>query len=291
MNTSIPLSPSRPYRMTIGTAFGITDIGTVRRSNEDNFLIDEKLDLAIVADGMGGHAAGEVASAGALNAVQQFLRRARAHGVPYVAADHSATIDPDATRSADHDQDATVSDLGIMAVSLMFDAVEFANQTLYAQNLAHDRAEGGMGTTLTGFCRPFADGELIFFHVGDSRLYCLRDRALMQLTRDQTLYQQALDAGIRDNLPPRNMLLQALGPTPDVLPEIRTFKLQPNDLLMLCSDGLHGAVSHAEIQQILATTCEVTLEQDCARLVTLSKKYGGRDNITVLLMLCHSDPG
>jgi protein phosphatase len=276
--------------LRIGTAFGLTDVGTVRQSNEDNFLIDGTLDMAIVADGMGGHAAGELASAGALQAVRQFLQQARARHLQTSHSVHpaNAVIDLDATTpvGGSHDPDATFSDPGIMAISLLFDAIEFANHTLYQQNVAQHRPEGGMGTTLTGFCRPVASGELIFFHVGDTRLYVQRKGKLHQLTHDQTLYQQAVDAGFTDNMPPRNMLLQAVGPIPQVQPEIRALPLQPNDLLMLCSDGLHGVVPHGEIERIMALTTEANLEQACNYLVDLAKKSGGRDNITVLMVQC-----
>jgi protein phosphatase len=282
------LSPNCRQRLRIGTAFGVTDVGTVRQSNEDNFLIDGELDMVIVADGMGGHAAGELASVGALQAVQQFFQQARARHLPSPHSVHAAPIDLDATTPAAdaHDPDATYSDLGIMAISTVFDAIEFANQHLYQQNVAQHRPEGGMGTTLTGFCRPFATSELVFFHVGDTRLYCQRDGKLYQLTHDQTLYQQAVDAGLTDNLPSRNMLLQAVGPIAQVQPEIRPLALRPNDLLMLCSDGLHGAVAHAEIERVMGLTTETSLEQACHYLVDLAKKSGSRDNITVLMVQC-----
>ena len=290
MTTSIPLSPNHRQHLRIGTAFGITDVGTVRQSNEDNFLIDGTLDMAIVADGMGGHAAGEQASAGALQAVRQFLQQGRAR---LLQTSHSVTpadaiIDLDATTpvAAPHDPDATCSDPGIMAISLLFDAVEFANQTLYQQNVAQHRPEGGMGTTLTGFCRPVANGELIFFHVGDTRLYVQRNGKLRQLTHDQTLYQQAVDAGFTDNMPPRNMLVQAVGPIAQVHPEIRLLALQSNDLLMLCSDGLHSVVPHSEIERVMTLTTDANLEHACSYLVDLAKKSGGRDNITVLMVQC-----
>jgi protein phosphatase len=283
-----PLSPRHRQQLKIGTAFGVTDVGTVRQSNEDNFLIDAALDMAIVADGMGGHAAGELASAGALNAVRQFLQKASARHLYGPHSGRQANADLDATTPVadSHDPDATFSDAGIMAVALLFDAIEFANQTLYQQNVAQHRPEGGMGTTLTGFCRPYANGELVLFHVGDTRLYCLRNGSLHQLTHDQTLYQQAVDAGLKEQLPPRNMLLQAVGPIAHVQPQIRTLPLHPNDLLMLCSDGLHGVVSHGEIERVMALTTEATLEQACNYLVELAKKNGGRDNITVLMVKC-----
>jgi protein phosphatase len=185
------------------------------------------------------------------------------------------------------DPDATWSDPAIPAVGLLYDAIEFANHSLYAQNRVNDCPEGGgMGTTLTGFWRASGDQPLIFFHVGDSRLYRQRGGLLEQLTRDQTMYQQALEAGIVENLPARNLLLQAVGPSSQVTPEVRSVQVQAGDVLMLCSDGLHGSVPHGEIETQLASVTAESLEPACARLIGLAKEYGGRDNITVMLVCC-----
>lgn len=275
----ISQAPMRIHRLPSVMMAGLTDIGPVRSNNEDNFLIDEVLGLAIVADGMGGHDAGEVASAAVIKAVRDYLRV------------HSAELfDPAGdgeTPPAEPDPDATWSDLAMRAVAMLHDAVEAANQVVYAANLAGNRPEGGMGSTLTGFWQPIANAPLTFFHVGDSRLYLLREGELKQLTRDQTLYQEALDAGKIENLPARNLLLQAMGPDREVLPEVRSQILLEGDLLVLCSDGLHGSVPHGAMQAMLADVNERTLEANCRNLIALAKDYGARDNITVLLALYH----
>ena len=261
----------------MAVAFGITDIGPIRGSNEDNFLIDESLGLAMVADGMGGHAAGEVASAGVLVAVRDYLRE---HGAAWM---ERAT----GTGVPGTDPDATWSDPAMHAVGLLHDAIEFANHTLHAENRARNCPDGGgMGTTLTGFWRASAKAPLVYFHVGDSRLYRLRSGQLEQLTRDQTMYQQALEAGMIDNLPARNLLLQAVGPSPEVTPDVHSELVQAGDLLMLCSDGLHGSVPHGEIEAALAAATEQTLDLACAQLIALAKEYGGRDNITGVGAFC-----
>ena len=275
------LSRSRLHRMPWGVAFGLTDIGLVRTANEDNFLIDEALELIMVADGMGGHAAGAVASAAALTAVREFLAQAAQDVAPNLMPE----VDAAATLIR-WDPDATGSDPKTSTVSRLIDAVKCSNAELYAQNLTQGRTQGGMGTTLTGVWQCASSGALIFFHVGDSRLYRCRTGALIQLTRDQTLYQQALDRGAIENLPPRNLLLQAVGPASDVTPEVRALRVERNDLLMLCSDGLHGSVPHGDIEQALAAATESTLEKTCIRLIELAKEYGSRDNITVLLVWC-----
>jgi len=126
--------------------------------------------------------------------------------------------------------------------------------------------------------------------VGDSRLYRYRSGVLQQLTRDQTLYQQALDLGDFEDLPARNLLLQAIGPAAEVTPEIRVLQAEPDDVLLLCSDGLHGSVPHGEIEQSLANATQATLGLVCEKLIGLAKDYGGRDNITVMLVRCSGTP-
>jgi len=287
LNPGTALSPSCSHFVPWGVAFGLTDIGLVRTRNEDNFLIDETLALVMVADGMGGHAAGAVASAAALVAVRQYLQRAARDAAQNMAPGAGAGGGAAAT-GAWRDPDATGSDPNTPAVSRLIDAIKCANTELHAQNLTQGRSQGGMGTTLTGVWQCASNEALIFFHVGDSRLYRCRTGALLQLTRDQTLYQQALDRGAIENLPSRNLLLQAVGPASDVAPEIRALRVERDDLLMLCSDGLHGSVPHGEIEQALAAATEFTLEKTCTRLIGLAKEYGSRDNITLLLVWCRA---
>jgi protein phosphatase len=156
---------------------------------------------------------------------------------------------------------------------------------VHEANLADGRGEGGMGATLTGFwqCRP--GGPLVVFHVGDSRLYRCRDGEIAVLTRDQTLYQQALEAGVGEDLPPRNLLLQAIGPTAVVAPDVELCAARVGDLYLLCSDGLYGSTPHAAIAQALAGTSAGTLDTCCAELIELAKTHGSRDNITAVLAL------
>ena len=278
MSTWTALSPSSLHQLPLTVAYGATDTGTVRTSNEDNCLIDAALGLAMVADGMGGHAAGEVASAGVLNALRDYLTE---HGDLSAGGDMMAA-----------DPDATWSDPAMRGVGLLHDAIEYANRSLYQRNVDNDCEDGGgMGTTLTGIWRPPGQAPFILFHVGDSRLYRQRGGVLEQLTRDQTMYQQAIDAGLFDNLPPRNMLLQAMGPSPAVTPEVRSQVVQPGDLLMLCSDGLHGSVPHGEMEMAMTGATPERLGKICAQLIERAKECGSRDNITVLIALCQDQPG
>jgi serine/threonine protein phosphatase PrpC len=277
-----PLKPATP-RLDFALASGLTDTGTVRSSNQDNFLIERELGLVAVADGMGGHEGGEVASAEALGTLARYLRAAFAPGCDDTIPNFQASaFDP-----AQTDPEATWTDDTMRAMIALHDAVEYANQQLYQANLARRRGDGdGMGTTLTGVWQPAPGGPAFVFHVGDSRLYRLRGARLDQVTRDQTLYQQAVDAGFGGALPPRNLLLQALGPGPDIRPELLSQALAPGDLYLLCSDGLHGACSDQRIADVLARATPATLPDCCAELVETAKRDGSRDNITAVLIAC-----
>lgn len=277
------LSPSVEHQLALGPAFGMTDTGTVRPSNEDNFLIDPALGLLAVADGMGGHEAGEVASADALMALAHFIR-ARA------AAEHGGgmhNFEPSIDDPARNDPDARWTEASYDAMITLHEAVAFANQRMYQTNVDNRHGDGaGMGTTLTGIWQPAADGPALVFHVGDTRLYRMRGGNLVQLTRDQTVYQKAVESGMRQNLPPRNLLLQALGPSCGVTPELQTRPVAPGDLYLLCSDGLHGAMDDAQIAAVLGQAREADLGASCAQLIEMAKQNGSRDNITVVLFQC-----
>ena len=281
------LSPSVLHHLDFGVAFGMTDVGTVRETNQDNFFISPELGLVVVADGMGGHEAGEIASADAITLLHNFIRASQEQpgGSDFdatVPAFRASAFDPSQT-----DPDATWTDATMKAMITLHDAVEFANERMYMTNLANHQAEGaGMGTTLTGMWQVAPDGPMFVFHVGDSRLYRCRNGRMTQLTRDQTLYQQALDAGARDYLPARNLLLQALGPASEIKPELQSQVTAPGDVYLLCSDGLYGDSSAHEIEAILASATDDNLNLCCAALIDMAKRDGSRDNITALLVRC-----
>ena len=277
MSTWNPLTPSIYHRMAFGSAYGMTDVGLVRKSNEDNFLIDARLGLVAVADGMGGHDGGEIASQCALTSLRQSL---------------SASLETGLQRRAPtdaHDPDATWHDQHMPGIMAVHQAVAFANAQVYATNRRNANDEGGgMGTTLTGFWQSAPGAPMIVFHVGDSRLYRYRERELAVLTRDQTLYQQALESGVSDDFPPRNLLLQAIGPLDDVVPEVKVFAAQPGDLYLLCSDGLYGNPPHDAIAHLMARATAQSLDACCSDLIELAKVHGSRDNITAVLALCEA---
>lgn len=274
MNSSQPSSP-RYHTLDFGVAFGITDVGTVRHSNQDTFRVAPELGLLAVADGMGGHEGGEIASAGAVE----------------LLCSHLSDAPPAAPHDPDADPDATWAGVPGGALHTLRGAIEYANAQLYATNVERNHADGmGMGTTLTGLWHPVRHGPAYLFHVGDSRLYCWRGGAqgeLLQLTRDHTLYQQALDLGAPPPLPPRNLLLQALGPGPAIQPDVSAWALAPGDVYLLCSDGLHGESSREAIAAVMAQARDDNLDACCAELVDMAKRDGSRDNITAVLLRCH----
>jgi protein phosphatase len=259
-----------PIRLAACSAFGLTDAGRVRRENQDRFLIDAPSNLVAVADGMGGHVFGARASATALDCI---AARLGADAMPRMHADATLADDPD----------ATVCDASACALRAVTDALDHANAILHAMNLRERLAPRSMGTTLTGIWHPCRAGWLISFHIGDSRLYRYRDGALAQLSRDQTLYQQALEHGAIEHLPPRNALLQALGPMPSIAPVVEAHAWLPGDRYLLCSDGLHGEVSHCEIEAVLATMTPHGIDDACTRLIALALDAGGKDNVTAVI--------
>jgi len=277
MSTPNQLTPSIYHRLALGSAYGLTDVGLVRRSNEDNFLIAPECGLVAVADGMGGHDGGEIASATVLHALRDAIG----------AAMREQVQDAPPAPPPSHDPDATWRDEHMPALTAAYHAVEYANSQVYAANVHNESTEGGgMGTTLTGFWEARSGGPLIVFHVGDSRLYRLRHGDLSLLTRDQTMYQQALEEGQSDNLPARNLLLQAIGPQEAVVPDVKACVAEDGDLFLLCSDGLYGNTPHAALAAALEGANAQTLDACCAVLVELAKAHGSRDNITALLVLC-----
>jgi protein phosphatase len=245
-----------PHPATPMIAAGQTDIGRVRTRNEDHWEIEAGLGLALVCDGMGGHAGGDIASRTAAAVICETIREHCRDGVP-------------------SDTDA--------AVSILRTAIRLANRRLHALNRERGFAEGrGMGTTLVGLWCPTGDDQLIAFHAGDSRLYRLRHGALAQLTRDHSLYQMWLDGGGLGAAPHKNIITSALGSSEQVDPEIVIHDVAVGDLYLLCSDGLNGLIADDVIAGLLPEAGQ-RLEDGCAALVAAANEAGGHDNVTVLL--------
>ena len=256
------------------SVFGKTDQGLTREHNEDTFLVADlssgnanlqanvrdhevgpRGSLFMVADGMGGAAAGEVASAMAADIIYHHLSTAWA-------------------------EDAEVS--GARFAFRMKEAVELANQQIYAYAREHPDVRG-MGTTVTA-AGVFAD-ELYVTQIGDSRGYLIRNGETFQLTRDQSLTQRLVDAGElteeeAEQSERRTIILQALGPDPRVKVDLSRQRLRRGDVLILCSDGLSGVVKREELSQMVAENAE--LPSLCSALIDLANERGGPDNVTVV---------
>lgn len=233
-------------------AFSDTNKGLFREVNEDSLLVGRT--VFAVADGMGGHAAGEVASAAALR--------------PLKAIDATTYDDPDAATDA------------------LADAVREANSLVIAK-AAEDPELRGMGTTLTTVM--VRNRQLHLAHVGDSRAYLLRDGLLEMLTQDHTLVHELVMKGQltpeeADSHPQRSVVTRAVGVEPviDVDFMVEPLELRPGDQVLLCSDGLTGPVSESLIAEILNTEPDGTIA--CQRLIDAANAGGGPDNITCVLL-------
>lgn len=244
-------------------AYGLSETGPVRRINEDCFVSAEDLRLFIVADGMGGHAAGEVAARIAVESIEKFIRRS--HGTD----DFSWPYGVDATLSYDANRLKT--------------AVCLANRRINRLAENHDDYLG-MGTTVV--CALVTNGHLIVAHVGDSRLYLSAGRNLVQLTQDDSWAATVFGAngGSNGNRATRHVLTNVLGVRPDTPVHLLEREISGGETLLLCSDGLHGSVSHERLTEIVASDQE--LPALAQALISSALEHGSRDNITALVARC-----
>jgi PPM family protein phosphatase len=230
-----------------------TDVGVVRSGNEDSYLMADERGLFIVADGMGGHAAGEVASEMATQLVAQEYRPVRG-----------------------------MSDDELMAQ--MIGAIRSANSAIYRRTL-QEQDKRGMGTTVTVLAllpRRYLIGQ-----VGDSRAYLLRGGVLTQITTDHSYVQEQVDAG---RLTPEearvhpyaNVITRCVGSSGDVVPDLFIGTLEAGDLILLASDGLTGMLEDEDVKSVLER--ELSLEEMVHQLIEDANRCGGLDNITVLLV-------
>lgn len=247
-------------------AGGCSDRGPVRRANEDALFKDEELGLLIVADGMGGHAAGEVASRLAVEAVAGFVRR--------TGEDHE--------HSWPYGVDSTLS----FNANRLRTAVHLANRRVFREAENHDDYTG-MGTTIVAAL--MVGGSLSIAHVGDSRLYHAANGTLVQLTRDDSwaatvLGQGPLDAVSKEQHPMRHVLTNVLGARDHTEIHIQERTVAPGELLLLCTDGLHGTVDDRLMLQLLAE--HPSVERAAEALVKAALDRGSRDNVTALVAKC-----
>lgn len=243
-------------------SYGATDVGCVRKLNEDHVLIDAELGLYLVCDGMGGHAAGDIASKTAADTVREYLHQRR------------DVLDAVAKGKAAPDE----------AAALLCNGIQSASAVLHRMGV-EDRSRRGMGTTCIALLVLGDKG--IMGHVGDSRLYLSRALQVYQLSEDHTFVQEAVRRGMltpeqAENNPHQNLVTRAVGPSPSVLVDTLVFDVLPNDTLLLCSDGLHGYVK--EPDDLAAALQSDDLASIAKHLIDTANEKGGADNITTLLV-------
>lgn len=245
-----------------------TDPGPVRENNEDAFLVELDAGLFIVADGMGGHAAGEVASEIAVHTVAEILLE---------------QDDPDETRL----ERATPDDDEAIRERLRYSTNQ-ASLRIRREAMANP-AQTGMGTTLVVLL--IEDDVAHLGHVGDSRIYLFRDDRLHRLTRDHTVVQQEIDAGrlspeLARIVPHKNILTQSVGYHGPVEPDTSTRPVEPGDVFVLCSDGLTDPLDDAQLAQIIRSTPPEDLAET---LVQEALVNGTEDNVTVIVVRVAED--
>ncbi|MEI6206514.1 MAG: Stp1/IreP family PP2C-type Ser/Thr phosphatase [Desulfuromonadales bacterium] len=252
------------------TVFGITDKGMVRPGNEDALLIDERLGLLAVADGMGGHRGGEVASNMALDVLKDYLVKLSEGSDTFMG-----------------NVDARVS----KQANLLASGIRLANLAIF-EAAASNPSWRGMGTTIVAVL--LQEGRAGIAHVGDSRLYLLRRGQIQQITGDHSLVAEQVRQGIitaeeARNSPRKNVITRALGQWEELDIEMQDIELLDGDRLLLCSDGLNGMVSDAEIAALLEAY--PSSEQSCHALVEVANSYGGKDNITAVVAAFQKEKG
>jgi serine/threonine protein phosphatase PrpC len=246
-------------------ASAVSDVGRVRKTNEDAFIADLDVSLFCVADGMGGHEAGEVAAALAVEAITAFIRRSAADtdfSWPY-GIDRSLSYDANRLRTAVH----------------------LANRRIFRTAESNDDYNG-MGTTIVG---ALVNGSrMAVAHVGDSRLYVIRKGRIRQITADDSWAATILAQDPRLNPsdlvthPMRNVLTNVLGARDQVDVHVSEHDLEPGDVVLLCSDGLHGVLDDTTLAQIATNQHDIKV---ATRLMVDSALDGGsRDNVTALLL-------
>src|SRR5919198_5732703 len=262
----------KPIRVEV---FGKTDLGRTRDHNEDRFLVADltrkasslqpevrshdigpRGTLLVVADGMGGAAAGELASEMATDTIYSHL-----------------------VRTWNQEDEVTPQRFAYR----LKEAVEVANASIHAHAKAHPEVKG-MGTTTTA--AGVLNDHLYLTQVGDSRAYLIRGGEAHQLTKDQSLMQRLVEAGELTEEEAaqserRNIILQALGPDPRVKVDLTHQEVRQGDVLVLCSDGLSGPVKNDEIARVVSGAPDVRTA--CERLIAIANERGGPDNITVVL--------
>lgn len=241
--------------------YGLTDEGLVRDHNEDYISWALETGLVLLADGMGGHNAGEVASALAVTSISDALEE---------------VLSPEIKNACDIDFKEAVHE-----------AVIYANNEINLHAKTHPECTG-MGTTIV--MALFHNKSVILASVGDSRIYRFRKGELKQVTTDHSLVQEMIDNGYMSeeealNSTNRNLITRALGIAEDVNVDVVEHEIEKDDIYLLCSDGLSDMISDEQIFSSLVKTRE-NLERASEELVALAKEHGGHDNVSVILVAC-----
>jgi protein phosphatase len=243
---------------------GATDIGMVRDHNEDSLFVSPEHHVVAVADGMGGHRSGDVASQLCVETLNEFF---------------ALTVAKDATWPFPLNLSLTDEE------NYLVTSLRLANRRIFAQS-QRTAADFGMGTTAVVAIFDASAKHVSIGHVGDSRCYRLRDGQITQLTRDHSLVSDAatmapwMSAAELSQLP-SNVITRALGIRDDVTVDLRTEETQEDDVYLLCSDGLSGMLSDDRMLEIVASAA--SLDEACEELLLTANQAGGIDNITVVL--------
>ena len=243
----------------------ISDVGRKRSANEDSYYADGDLNLFVVADGMGGHAAGEVASKVAVESIQDFIKNTNA--------------DRDITWPYEFDE----------TLSMAGNRLKSAIQTAHAKVLevtSQKKEFQGMATTVVSIL--VENGKAQVAHVGDSRAYLVREGKLIQLTSDHSWVNEQLRTGAitsqqARNHPYRNIVTRALGGPNPVDVDVTEEPMQAGDIILLCSDGLNTMITDENILEIIDRN-KADLDQACQELINTANQNGGEDNVTAILV-------
>jgi len=246
-------------------AAGLSDVGLQREHNEDSFVVLKEYDLFVVADGMGGHRAGDVASKIATETISEFFR---------------TTANEDVTWPFHFDTNLSEEENRLLT------GIRVANRQIFERS-TRSREYHGMGTTVVGAMFSPKKKRMYIGHVGDSRCYRVRSGNIQQLTRDHSLINDYLLAmpDLTDEQKqelPKNVITRALGMQDNVVVDLQHDDPKIGDVYVLCSDGLSGMVSDEDIQEIVNATNDI--RDACRKLIQRANERGGEDNITAVLI-------
>jgi len=251
--------------MTKIEGFGFTDIGKKRKINEDSFGFFPENGLYVVADGMGGHAGGEVASRLAVESVEDFIKLSANRD------DITWPFEIDESKSKDENR------LNV--------AIQLANSRIFHEALINKNLNG-MGTTIVAAI--FAESHLYIGHVGDSRAYLIKNDEIRQLTDDHSIVYEQMRLGILSKEDAkthslRNVLTRALGTEPNIKIDTRAEKAEAGNTYLFCTDGLTNMLNDEEIKNIVSNNSN-NAENACRELIAAANRNGGIDNITVIIL-------